>query len=526
MARETGLGRVYLLGAGPGDPELITQRAARRLAEADLVLYDALVHPDLLELCRPDAEKAFVGKRAGRAGERQREINVRMIEAARKGRTVARLKGGDPYLFGRGSEEAEALHAAGIPFEVVPGVPSPTAATAYAGISLTHREKSSSVAYVTATESPGKDRSSHDWPRLATATETLVIFMGVRKLESLMALLIEHGRPPETPAAVIEQASLPRQRTVVGTVGTIAERARAAGIGTPALTVVGEVVRLRDELRWYDVQPLFGKRVLVTRPEDRAHGLARMLRDEGAEALCVPAIRIAPPADPEPLARAVRDASRYDWIVLTSASGVDALFAELERQGRDARALGGARVCAIGPATAAALRAHGVRADLVPEEFRGEAAAAAILAAHGGDLRGVRALLPRAEVAREVLPETLRAAGATVDVVAAYRNLAPDARDEDALRRAIRERAVDVVTFTAPSTVASVLRVLGEGAEGALAPLTIASIGPVTSAAAEAAGLRVDVTARAYTSEGLVAALRERFARGTPGGERDANPTR
>lgn len=507
-------GRVYLLGAGPGDPELITERAVRRLGEADLVLYDALVHPELLDRCKPGAIKQYVGKRAGRASERQSDIIARMIEAARAGKIVARLKGGDPYLFGRGSEEAEALHAAGVPFEVVPGVPSPTAATEYAGISLTHRAASSSVAFLTATESADKDRSSHDWTKLATATETLVIFMGVRKLDSLMQLLIEHGRPESTPAAVIEQASLPRQRTVVATVGTIAAAARDASIGTPALTVVGEVVRLRDALRWYDVQPLFGLRVLVTRPEDRSLDLARMLRDEGADALRVPAIRIAPPDDPEPLARAVREAHGYDWIVWTSASGVRAFFAEVERQGKDARAIGRARICAIGPATEGALREHGLRADAVPAEFRGEAAAKAILDAHGGDLGGLRILLPRAAVAREVLPDTLRGAGASVDVVHAYKNVPASAEDEGAIRRALDEGAIDVVTFTAPSTVESVVRILGPRARELLTRVTTASIGPVTTAAAEKLGVRVDVTAARYTAEGLVDALRAHAARG------------
>jgi uroporphyrinogen III methyltransferase/synthase len=506
-----GVGRVYLLGAGPGDPELITLRAARRLREADLVLYDALVHPEVLDLCRADAERVFVGKRAGRASERQAAIHARMIEAARAGRIVARLKGGDPYLFGRGSEEAAALREAGIPFEVVPGVPSPTAATAYAGIALTHRNLSSSVAYLTATESPEKDRSSYDWSRLATATDTLVIFMGLRKLATLMQLLIEHGRDPDTPAAVIEQASLPRQRTVVGTVATIAERAQQAGLGTPALTVVGEVVRLREALRWYDRQPLFGRRVLVTRPEDRAQGLTRLLRDQGAEAVCIPAIRIAPPEHPELLAAAVASASRYDWVVFTSATGVEAFFAEVERQSRDARVLGGAKVCAVGPATAEALRKRGIRADAVPDEFRGEKAAAAILDLRGGDLRGVRVLVPRAAVAREVLPDMLRAAGAEVEVVPAYRTLPAGPEEEAAIRRVVRNREVDVITFTAPSTVESVVQILGEGAVEALAPLVAASIGPVTSAAAARLGVRIDVTARTYTAEGLVLALREYF---------------
>lgn len=508
------IGRVTLLGAGPGDPELITLRAVRRLREADLVLYDALVHPDLLELCREDAVREFVGKRAGRASERQAAIHTRMIDAARRGMNVARLKGGDPYLFGRGSEEAQALHEAHVPFEIVPGVPSPTAATAYAGISLTHRAASSSVAFLTATESADKDRSSHEWSKLATATETLVIFMGARKLESLMQILIEHGRAPETPAAVIEQASLPRQRTVVATVATIAAAARAASIGTPALTVVGDVVRLREALRWYDRQPLFGKRVLVTRPEDRSHDLARMLRDEGAEAILAPAIRIVPPRDRDPLARAAREAGSYDWIAFTSASGVRALFDEIDRQGKDARALAGARVCAIGPATAEALRARGIVADAMPSEFRGEGAARAILEAHGGDLRGRTILLPRAEVAREVLPETLRAAGARVDVVSAYVNVPPSAEDEQAIRRALEGPTIDAVTITAPSTLESLVRILGERAGEILSKVTLASIGPVTTAAAEKLGIRVDVTATEYTARGLVEALRAHAARG------------
>ena len=498
-------GRVYLVGAGPGDPELITQRGARRLGEADVVLYDALAHPDLLDLAPSGAEKVFVGKRAGRVSERQSAITAKMIEAARAGKTVVRLKGGDPYLFGRGSEEAEALAAAGIEFEVVPGVSSPSAAAAYAGLSLTHRDHGSSVAYLTATESPEKDRSSHDWSKLATATDTLVIFMGARHLEALMALLVEHGRAPSTPAAVIVRGSLPSQRVIEGTVATIADRAAAANAGTPALTIVGEVVSLRRQLRWFDTKPLFGARVLVTRPEGSEGTLVTMLRDRGAEPICAPAIVIAPPVDRAPLDRAVRALGDYDWIALTSANGVRALFAALQAASLDARAFGRARVLAIGPATAAALRDHGVRADLVPAEFRGEVAAAALIAT--GDLHGRRILLPRAEVARDALPDALRAAGAQVDVVTAYRNVAPDAHAQARIASLIREGAVDVVTFTAPSTVREVLAVLGENGAHELARLRVASIGPVTTEAARKAGVRVDVTARDYTAEGLAVAL-------------------
>jgi uroporphyrinogen III methyltransferase/synthase len=506
-------GRVYLVGAGPGDPELITRRGARRLGQADLVLYDALAHAELLDLAPPTAERVFVGKRAGRVNERQESITARMIAAAHLGKTVVRLKGGDPYLFGRGSEEAEALAAAGIAFEVVPGVGSPSAAAAYAGISLTHRAHGSSVAYITATESTEKDRTSHDWSKLATATDTLVIFMGARKLAALMTLLIEHGRAPSTPAAVIVRGSLPSQRVIVGTVATLADLAAAADAGTPALTVVGNVVQLRRQLRWYDTQPLFGARVLVTRPEGTEGSLVTMLRDRGADPICAPAIVIAPPLDLAPLAAAVRNLGAYDWVVLTSANGVRALFGALAAAELDARAFGTANVLAIGPATADALRVHGVRADLVPSEFRGEAAADALIAA--GDVRGRNILLPRAEVARDALPDALRSAGARVDVVTAYRNVAPDEAARERLASLIRERRVDVVTFTAPSTVREVLALLGRDGVERLAALRVASIGPVTTEAAEKAGVRVDVTAASYTAEGLVVAL-EADARENP----------
>ena len=306
---------VYLLGAGPGDPELITVRALRRLREADVVLYDALVHPDVLAECRPDAEQVFVGKRAGAPSARQARINERMVQEARAGRTVARLKGGDPYLFGRGSEEAEVLAAAGVPFEVIPGVPSPLAAAAYAGISLTHRDLASSVAYVTATESVVKDRTSHDWAKLATATQTLVIFMGMRKVDTLMSLLVEHGRPPTTPVAVVQWASLPRQRTVTGTVADISARVEQAGLSMPALILVGEVTRLRRSLRWFDTRPLFGKRVLVTRSSHQGGPTAAALRDAGAEPVLVPMLRFGPPASTAPLASALERLPGYDCVV-------------------------------------------------------------------------------------------------------------------------------------------------------------------------------------------------------------------
>jgi uroporphyrinogen III methyltransferase/synthase len=498
-------GSVALLGAGPGDPELITARALRRLREADVVLYDALVHPDLLAHAKPGAELVFVGKRAGRASERQTNINEQLLEAALRGKRVARLKGGDPYLFGRGSEEAEELAAHGVPFEVVPGVASPMAASAYTGISLTHRNLASSVAYVTATESVEKDESAHDWTKLATATQTLVFFMGLRKLDSLMQRLVEHGRAPSTPAAVVSNASLPSQRTVVGTIDDIAQRARDAGLEMPALTIVGPVVSLHEHLRWFDKLPLFGKRVLITRPEGQSDEMARLLRDAGADPLEVPAVQIVPPADHAPLDTAARSLAQYDWVVFTSSNGVRFFFAALAAAGLDARAFGKAKLAAVGPATSDALAAHGLRADVVPAEHRGEGVAEAILAQ--GPVTGLRVLLPRAEVAREVLPDSLRAGGAQVTVVTAYRTLPAPAEHFEALRAELEAGRVHAVTFTSSSTVERLVQGLGDGARELLARTCIAAISPITAAALAKLGLSANVVASEYTAPGLVAAL-------------------
>ncbi len=501
----SGAGKVYLVGAGPGDPELITARGLRRLRDADVVLYDALVHPDQLAATKPGAELVFVGKRAGRVSERQHQIQARMAEAAHAGKVVVRLKGGDPYLFGRGSEEAEFLAEQGIPFEVVPGVPSPLAATAYAGLSLTHRELASSVAYLTATESVDKDRTQHDWSKLATATQTLVLFMGMRKLESLMELLVANGRPADTPAAVVHWASLPRQRTVVGTVSTIAKLAAEAGLGLPAITIVGEVVRLRESLRWFDTKPLFGKRVLVTRSVRQAGSLADLLRDEGAQPLLAPTIRLAPPTDPQPLREAVAHLDAYDWVVLTSANAVGALFETMREQGLDARAFGAARICAIGAKTQAALRRQGIEADLVPKDARAEGVVETLLpqVAHEA-----RVLIPRAEVAREVVPDALRAAGAKVEVIPAYRTLPPAPAEAARIKQLVDPAETDAVLFTSSSTVRNLVALLGDEAPARLSGIDLFSIGPVTSATAASLGLAVSAVSPEATIESLVATLR------------------
>lgn len=504
-------GMVYLVGGGPGDPGLITLRAVECLKRADLVLYDALIHRDLLGHCRPDARLEFVGKRAGNAAARQSAINQRLVEAAQAGQTVVRLKGGDPYLFGRGSEEAERLAQEGLSFEIVPGVPSPLAATAYAGISLSHRDKASSIAYLTATERPEKAASAHDFSKLATATQTLVIFMGVRKLKELTAELMANGRAPDCPAAVISRASLPQQQTIVGTVADIADKAQAEGVGMPALTVIGDVVELRSRLRWYDKKPLFGKTVLVTRAQEQAQEFVRALREAGAAAVEQPTIRIVDPVDPAPLQQAANEVGEYDWVLFTSVNGVRRFFAELDAHGFDARRFGSARVAAIGPATSACLREYGVKADTVPDTFRGEALADAVLAHHDHHMHGLSVLLPRAEVARDALPDMLRKGGAKVDVVPTYRSLPLDESDVAPLRTALENGEVDVVTVTSPSTVTNLVEALGEDAQALLAKTTLASIGPITTAAAEQLGLRVDVTATSYTLPGLIEALEEHF---------------
>ena len=507
------MGKVYLLGAGPGDPELVTVRARRRLAEADVVLYDALVHPDVLDHCRHDAERVFVGKRGGKPSERQDAIHARMLAAASAGKVVARLKGGDPFLFGRGSEEAEFLVDHGVPFEVVPGVPSPLAATAYAGVSLTHRDLASSVAYVTATENPEKDASSNDWSKLATATQTLVIFMGLRRLRSLMELLVEHGRSPETPVAVVQWASMPEQRTVVGTVATIASVVEAAGIMMPALTIVGEVVKLRDKLSWWDKRPLFGRRVVVTRAREQASGLASLLRDAGAMPIELPTIRIVKAPDPSALEAAVRSAAEHDAIAFTSSNAVDAFFESAERIGRDSRVVGSALVVALGQKTAESLHRFGIRPDLLPSLANAASAADAIVARLPA---GSKVLFPHSRIAREELPTRLRAAGIDVTEVVAYDTVAPTEGEASAIRHAFDQR-IEAILFTSSSTVENLVAVLGPSAANALSGVTLGSIGPTTSATIRRLRLSVDFESAQPKIEALVAALEDHVRTKEPG---------
>jgi uroporphyrinogen III methyltransferase / synthase len=511
-------GIVYLVGGGPGDPGLLTVRGAELLASADVVLHDELSHPALLDLVRPDAEVRSVGKRGGDPVQKQASqeaIDVEIVTLARAGRSVVRLKGGDPFLFGRGSEEAEALAEAGVPFEVIPGIPSPLGATAYAGISVTHRDLASSVTFVSGTQ---RDGVGFDWSELDRVRGTICILMGMRDIESVAGSLIAAaGRDPATPAAVIQWGTRPEQAVAEGRLDEIAARAREAGIGSPSIIVVGPVAGLRRKLRWFDSRPLFGKRILITRPEGQSAVTARMVRLRGAEPFELPTIAITPPPDPARVAEAVRSLDQYDVVAFTSENGVTRFFAEIDAQGRDARAFGRARIAAIGSGTAAALAPRGLRADIVPGEFVGEAFASAILEDPAIKAllltRRPRILIPRALVAREVVPERLRAAGCEVDVVAVYETRPAAVERRKELISRLEARTLDCVMLTSSSTADSLVDLLGPRATELLQGVLVASIGPITTATAQRRGLTVAVTAAESTVAGVLSALESHFAK-------------
>jgi uroporphyrinogen III methyltransferase/synthase len=497
------IGTVYLVGAGPGDPGLLTIRARELLQSCDDVVYDALVNEEMLsaELGGRAVARHFVGKRGGEsASARQGDIERLLVRLAREGRRVVRLKGGDPFVFGRGGEEAQALAEAGIPFEIVPGITAGVAGPAYAGIPVTHRGAATAVTLVTGHEDPEKGERGTDWGALARTNATLVLYMGVRTLPEVVRELLAGGRPADTPAAVIERATYPAQRVIMGILATIADRAREASVAAPAITIVGDVVGLRDEIEWFDRRPLAGARIVVTRARAQASSLSARLRELGADVIEMPAIRVEP-LDPGPLDRALAVAPGYDWMIFTSQNAVEIVWGAMRARGLDARTLGGVRIAAIGRATADALLDHGMAADVVPQRFVAESLVEALETR--GDVSGRRVLLPRAADARDVLPDGLRALGAEVDVVPIYRTMMDG---EGAARVAARLTAgdVDLVTLTSSSTARYFVDAVGADAARA-AP--VASIGPVTSAAARALGLRVAVEAEESTIAGLIAAL-------------------
>jgi uroporphyrinogen III methyltransferase/synthase len=498
-------GKVYLVGAGPGDPGLITVRGLEVLSRAEVVLYDALAHPALLDAC-PNAERRNVGKRYGQDSALQAAINAELVALALAGKRVVRLKGGDPMLFARGAEELLALRAAGIEFEIVPGVSSPFAASAFGGIPLTHRELSSSVTFITGSDREGKDWSAESWQKLATATDTICVFMGMRRIKAITQAIIDGGRRADTRVAVVQWAARPEQRVVTGTLSTIAGIVRGEAIANPALIIVGEVVGLRDELRWFDNRPLFGRTLLVPRPAEQGKATAAAIRARGANARLLPAIEIREPADRAPLDAAIAALSSYDWVLFTSANGVTRFTRALTRAGLDARAFGGAKLGAIGPKTAAALGSFGLRADALADEFIGEGLARAVLA------QGVpkRVLLARALVARDALPDLLRQTGARVDVVPVYETVTSDAGET--LRAHFERGEIDVALFTSSSTVNAVVDTLGPNASELLSKVTVASIGPVTSKTLGDRGIATDVVATTFTVDGLLDALEGYFS--------------
>ncbi len=506
MAASSGEGRVFLVGAGPGDPGLLTLRAAEVLRGADVLLYDALASDAIVALARPSCERIFVGKRGGNHAMTQGEIEVLAIAKAREGRRVARLKGGDPFVFGRGGEEAEALHAAGIAFEIVPGISSALAVPAYAGIPVTHREHAASFTVLTGHEDPSKPSSTLDWAKLADPQRTLVLVMAIANLREIAQRLVAHGLSGATPVAVVQDGTRPSQKTVLGTLVTIADDAARVKIEAPAIVVIGEVARLRDRLRWFDLGALFGKRVAITRTGEQSEAFARALLERGAEPVYAPTIAIEPPDDASAAENALDMLASFDWLIFTSQNGVDAFFARLVARNADARSIGRTKVAAIGERTAECLRGYGVRADVVPNVFTGEDVARAVAEqSRPGD----RVLVYRAQEARDVLVRMLEESGRIVTVVPAYKTVVPsDSEFDKKVARA------NVLTFTSASTVRGFTSLLGGevAAAQAAAGKCVACIGPITANAASEAGLHVDVVASRFTTAGLLDALDAFFA--------------
>ena len=485
--------KVYLVGAGPGDPGLITWKGRKLLAIADSILYDNLANEHLLELAPKHCERIYVGKKKSVHAFPQEEICAMLIDRARRGLNVVRLKGGDPFIFGRGGEELEALAEAGVPFEVVPGVTSPLGIAAYSGIPLTHRSHNKVLTFVT-----GHDVHGIDWSKIGQ-TETLVIFMGIFSIREIAAEIMQHGRSAGTPAIAVRWGTRPDQETVTGTLATIADRIEEADLKPPATVIIGEVVALREKIGWFEKLPLFGRKIVVTRAADQAAELSDRLRALGADTIELPVIALDPPVDPAPLDHAIDHLADYDWLIFTSANGVRFFLDRLDRSPHDLRSLK-ARICAIGPATRKAVEELHLKVDRMPEEYVGESLVKAFASEN---LAGKRILLPRAAVARDVIPVELAKLGAQVDVVEVYRNVVPPNAPSRA-HEIFSSGKPDWITFTSSSTVKNLLAIAGREA---LDGVRIASIGPVTSATLCAHGLKVDAEAKQFTLDGLLEAI-------------------
>jgi uroporphyrinogen III methyltransferase/synthase len=500
-------GKVYLVGAGPGDPGLFTLKGKAVLGRADCVIYDTLANEALLRFARPDCERIFVGKLGSHPDARQVEINRLLISKAKEGLKVARLKGGDPFIFGRGGEEAEELVKAGIPFEVVPGVSAGYAVPAYAGIPVTHRDFAAGVSFITGHEDPSKDEPALDWSKIATGLNTLVFFMGVRNLPEIASALAAHGRDPQTPAAVIRWGTRAEQQVVTGTLADIA--LKAAHVLPPAITVVGEVVKLRDRLNWFERLPLFGKRIAITRSREQAGALRETLEALGSQVVEIPTIEIRPPASWQPLDQAIARLEQFDYLLVTSANGVKNFLARLQASDHDVRDLKGLTIGAIGPATAAEFARAGVKVDFVPTRYQAESLLE-VLADH--DLQGKAILIPRAKVARDLVPRALAQRGAHVEVVEAYQTVTPSFAPGELER--LLTPPPDLITFTSSSTASNFAKLLGsDNATQTLTKVGIASIGPITSDTLRRLGLDVAVEATESTIPGLIRAIQEHFQR-------------
>ena len=506
-------GKVYLVGAGPGDPGLITVRGKKLIERAEVVVYDYLASKKLLKHAPASAELIYVGKKGGvKHTHTQEEINQMLVDHALAGKTVVRLKGGDPFIFGRGGEEVEKLYEAGAPFEVVPGVTSATAAATYAGIPITHRDYTASVAFVTGHEDPTKENSNIDWSKLSTGAGTLVIYMGIKNLPIIVENLVKYGRDPKTPVAVVRWASTPEQHSVVGTLETITQVVADAKVKPPALIIVGEVVKLRDSIDWFEKRPLFSKKIIVTRTREQASDLVAGLEEFGANCLEYSTINIKPVDSYEILDGELERLKEYHWILFTSLNGVKYFFERLYFKGMDARDLKGSDLAVVGKSTADLLLRYGLNADLIPSTFTGEGLAESLL---DQGVEGRNILIPRALHGRKILPETLRGAGAQVTVAPVYENC-PAEGDKETLRGELENGGVEMITFTSSSTVRNFLAMLDvenqEELQQILAGIKIAAIGPITAKTVTDNGLQVDIQPEEFTIPGLIQSIVEYYS--------------
>ncbi|MEG6586551.1 uroporphyrinogen-III C-methyltransferase [Dendrosporobacter sp. 1207_IL3150] len=496
-------GMVYLVGAGPGDYKLISVKAVEYIKEADTIVYDRLADDRLLAYARPDVELIYVGKASSAHTMRQEDINQLLVDLAKAGKKVVRLKGGDPFVFGRGGEEALKLVENNLPFEIVPGITSAISVPAYAGIPVTHRGVATSFAVITGHEDPTKAESSMKWDKLATGVDTLVFLMGVENLPYITEQLIKNGRAADTPAAVIRWGTKPEQTVLVTTVGQAAKDVAEQGIKPPAIFIVGDVVNLREDLAWFDRKPLFGKNILVTRAREQASALTAKLEALGAQCLEAPSIKIVPPDSYTEIDKAIQELNTYNWLILTSVNGVDYFFNRLTQGNKDARALAGLKIAAIGIQTANRLMEHGIKADIIPAEFRAEG----IIDALDGKIgHGDRILIPRALVARDILPEKLTELGAYVNVVPAYKTVTADT-DGTTLAEKIAAGKIDLITFTSSSTVTNLLSLLGPNGAELVSKTKVACIGPITAGTCLENNINPDVVAEEFTISGLVEAI-------------------